>query len=237
MSKLMWMVAVAAIIGGATAVYAQKADTPARNPDGTKIYIMPKDVRCYVLKKEQTTYCTDLKGAPITGELRKYRENELIRTYRLKDGFLEGKAMSYYIKGGIMSEKPYTKGKLNGAVKNYYENGIVSEVIPYIDGRQEGVTKYYYDNGYMQGQGIYVNGKQNGMSRIYDRTGELVFELSFNNDVLVSGYCMIKDTPDGKPRKQELSDTAINLLNRGELVIRSEILSDRCAFERANATK
>ena len=72
---------------------------------------------------------------------------------------------------------------------------------------------------------------------IYDRTGELVFELSFNNDVLVSGYCMIKDTPDGKSRKQELSDTAINLLNRGELVIRSEILSDRCAFEQANGAK
>lgn len=237
MSKLMWMVAAAAIIGGTTAVYAQKADAPAQKPDGTKIYIMPDDVRCYVLKKDQTTYCTDLQGAPITGELRKYRDNELIRTYQLKDGFLEGNAMSYYIKGGVMSEKPYTRGKLNGAVKNYYENGTVSEVIPYIDGSQEGVTKYYYDNGYMQGQGIYVNGKQNGMSRIYDRNGELVFELNFNDGVLVSGYCMIKDTPDGKPRKQELSDTAIELLNRGELVVEPEILSDRCAFEQANGTK
>ena len=79
----MWMVAAAAIIGGTTAVYAQKADTPAQKPDGTKIYVMPDDVRCYVLKKDQTTYCTDLQGAPITGELRKYRDNELIRTYQL----------------------------------------------------------------------------------------------------------------------------------------------------------
>lgn len=82
----------------------EPAPAAAQPADG--VYIIPDDVRCYVRKEDRVTFCTDHDGAPINGEMRKYREDELIRTYPLKDGVLNGTAVSYYISGGILAEKP-----------------------------------------------------------------------------------------------------------------------------------
>ncbi len=230
--KLAWTMAATVIFSSINAVAdvspdAEEETVAQKQP---KVYIMPDDVRCHLLKKERITYCIDKHGEPITGELRKYREGELIRSYPLQKGILEGTAVSYYIRGGILSEKPYTKGKLNGTVKNYYENGKVKDVLPYINGVQEGVTKIYYKNGYLQGQGIYINGKQNGMTRLYDTAGNLVYELQYNNDILTSGYCLTQKSPQSAPSKHELTDEDINQLNKNQTSLELKILPDRCAL-------
>lgn len=230
--KLALAMAAAVVCGGinAAADVSPVAAEETAAPEQPKVYVMPDDVRCYLLKNERITYCTDKQGQPITGEMRKYREGELIRSYPLQNGILEGTAVSYYIHGGILSEKPYTKGKLNGAVKNYYENGKVSEVLPYINGIQEGVTKIYYENGYLQGQGIYIGGKQNGMTRLYDTAGNLVYELQYSDNRLASGYCLTQKSPQAAPAKHELSAEEISLLNKNEIILELKILPDRCAF-------
>ena len=132
------------------------AETDFSGSPAEAVYIIPDDVRCYVRKEDRVTFCTDHDGAPINGEMRKYREDELIRTYPLKDGVLNGTAVSYYISGGILAEKPYKDGKLDGVAKTYYKTGKEETVVPYTAGKREGVAKYYYQNGYMQGQGIYM---------------------------------------------------------------------------------
>ena len=89
------------ILAAADISAPEPAPTAAQPADG--VYIIPDDVRCYVRKEDRVTFCTDHDGAPINGEMRKYREDELIRTYPLKDGVLNGTADSYYISGGILA--------------------------------------------------------------------------------------------------------------------------------------
>ena len=212
-------------------IFPEPAPTAAQPADG--VYIIPDDVRCYVRKEDRVTFCTDHDGAPINGEMRKYREDELIRTYPLKDGVLNGTAVSYYISGGILAEKPYKDGKLDGVAKTYYKTGKEETVVPYTAGKREGVAKYYYQNGYMQGQGIYINGRLNGPSRLYDESGELVYELTYENDTVVSAYCMYKKNPDtGKRYRKDLDAGIVDLINRKQIAPKPVIVENKCAMER-----
>lgn len=213
---------------GLEAASSPRAKTPG-------VYIIPDDVRCYVRKEDRVTFCTDLDGAPVNGEMRKYREDELIRTYPLKDGVLNGTAVSYYISGGILAEKPYKDGKLDGVAKTYYKTGKEETVVPYTAGKREGVAKYYYQNGYMQGQGIYIDGRLNGSSRLYDTTGDLVYELTYQNDTVTSAYCMYKKSPDtGKRYRKDLDAGIVDLINRKQIAPKPVIIENKCAMERVS---
>ncbi len=208
-------------------------EIPQEKPEETKIYIMPDEVKCYIRKQDRITFCTDLAGKPITGELRKYRENELVRRYTLNKGILNGTVISYYINGDVLSEKPYTKGKLNGVVKTYYKNNKIESLTPYQNGVKEGVAKFYYDNGYMQEQGIYIGGKLNGQYRLYDKTGEMVYELVFENDSLASGYCMYKKKEnDDKRYKQELDANTLDMLRKHQVALDNTIIVNGCSMKR-----
>lgn len=219
------------ILAAADVSAPEPALAAAQPADG--VYIIPDDVRCYVRKEDRVTFCTDHDGAPINGEMRKYREDELIRTYPLKDGVLNGTAVSYYISGGILAEKPYKGGKLDGVAKTYYKTGKEETVVPYTAGKREGVAKYYYQNGYMQGQGIYINGRLNGPSRLYDESGELVYELTYENDTVVSAYCMYKKNPDtGKRYRKDIDAGIVDLINRKQIAPKPVIVENKCAMER-----
>lgn len=211
----------------------EAASSPRAKTPG--VYIIPDDVRCYVRKEDRVTFCTDHDGAPVNGEMRKYREDELIRTYPLKDGVLNGTAVSYYISGGILAEKPYKDGKLDGVAKTYYKTGKEETVVPYTAGKREGVAKYYYQNGYMQGQGIYIGGRLNGSSRLYDTTGDLVYELTYQNDTVTSAYCMYKKSPDtGKRYRKDLDAKTVEMINRRQIAPKPMIIENKCAMERVS---
>lgn len=217
-----------------SAVATVMAEDVERQEESPKIYIIPDEVKCYVRKEDRITFCTDLEGNPITGELRKYREGEVIRQYPLEKGILDGTVLSYYINGDILSEKPYEKGKLNGVVKSYYKRNKLESAIPYQKGYKEGVAKFYYENGYMQEQGIYIGGKLNGQYRLYDKTGEMVYELTFQNNTLISGYCMYKKSAtDPKRYKQNLDEKTLSMLKKHQIVLDTTIVVNGCAMKKA----
>ena len=208
-------------------------EIPQEKPEETKIYIMPDEVKCYIRKQDRITFCTDLAGKPITGELRKYRENELVRRYTLNKGILNGTVISYYINGDVLSEKPYTKGKLNGVVKTYYKNNKIESLTPYQNGVKEGVAKFYYDNGYMQEQGIYIGGKLNGQYRLYDKTGEMVYELVFENYFWASVFFFYNNKQhDDKRYKQELDANTLDMLRKHQVALDNTIIVNGCSMKR-----
>lgn len=226
MSKIMPLAAVAVLCFTASSLIAQ--ETPSSN-----VYIIPDDASCTVRKEDRVTFCTDKEGNPITGELRKYRERELIRTYPLENGILNGTAMSYYINSGVLSEKPYVNGKLHGLVKTYYKNGKTESITPYTNGAKEGVAKSYYENGYMQAQGIFIGNSLNGASRMYDERGEFVYELTYQNNTIISGYCMYKTEPDnGKYYKKALAPQVIQMINSKKIAPKPIIIANKCAMEK-----
>ncbi len=232
MRKILPYTVVTALLLSSVSLIAQ--EMPREEQTETKIYIIPDEVKCYVRKQDRITFCTDLNGEPITGELRKYQENELIRKYPLAKGILDGVVVSYYTNGDLLSEKPYTKGKLNGAVKTYYKNNKIESIVPYQKGTKEGVVKFYYTNGYMQEQGIYIGGKLNGQYRLYDKSGEMVYELFFENNALISGYCMYKKKENDEKRyKQELDAITLDMLKKHEVVLDNTIILNGCSMKKA----
>lgn len=236
MRKILPCTVVTALLLSGVSLVAQ--EIPQEEPTETKIYIIPDEVKCYVRKQDKITFCTDLNGEPITGELRKYQENELIRKYPLTKGVLEGMVVSYYTNGDLLSEKPYTKGKLNGVVKTYYKNNKIESITPYQNGIKEGVAKFYYDNGYMQEQGIYIGGKLNGQYRLYDKSGDMVYELMFQDNSLVSGYCMYKKKKnDDKRYKQELDAKTLDMLKKHQIVLDSTIAVNGCSMKKGKQGK
>ncbi len=228
MRKILPCTIAALLLTGVVAVMAEDAEPQKESP---KIYIIPDEVKCYMRKEDRITFCTDLAGNPITGELRKYREGELIRQYPLTQGILDGTVISYYINGDILSEKPYEKGKLNGIAKTYYKHNKLESTTPYKKGYKEGVAKFYYENGYMQEQGIYIGGKLNGQYRLYDKTGEMVYELTFQNNALISGYCMYKKSEtDTKRYKQNLDEKTLSMLKKHQIFLETTIEVNGCAM-------
>lgn len=236
MRKILPCAVAATLLLSGVSLIAQ--EVPQEKQVETKIYIMPGEVKCYIRKQDRLTICTDLEGKPITGELRKYQENELVRRYPLVKGIIEGTVISYYTNGDVLSEKPYTKGKLNGVVKTYYKNNKIESITPYQNGVKEGVVKFYYNNGYMQEQGIYIGGKLNGQYRLYDKSGDMVYELTFQNNSLASGYCMYKKKEnDDKRYKQELDANTLEMIKKHEVVLDNTIVVNGCSMKRGKKIK
>lgn len=192
--------------------FSALADADGKATPQKEFYIIPEDVKCRVNKKDKITRCTDLNGTLITGEMRKFRENTLIRSYPLKDGILEGMAKAYYISGNKLSEKPYKKGQLDGLVKTYYKNGTLETATPYQKGKKEGVAKAYYENGTLEWQGIYINNALNGASRLYATNGNPIWELKFSQQFLQSGVCLVTEE-NGSITKYKISKEKIQCYN------------------------
>lgn len=194
-----------------------------------KIYIAPDEAHCLYSKSKKTMRCIDNEGAPITGIIHKYKENQLIREYPVKDGFVEGKAVTHYINGAIMAEKPYTAGKLNGEVKSYNEDGKLVKITPYVDGRNEGVEKHYAEEGFLQGQVVIVNGKFNGPAKLYDKDGNTIVDLTYAQNRVANGSCYYKDK--GKIVSRTLSAKEVSALNKGKQAPAETLGEGDCTFE------
>lgn len=191
-------------------------------------YLIPHDVKCVVKKKEKITYCKDLNGQPITGEMRRYHDNNLIHLYPMENGVLNGTAYTYFSNGNIYTEKKYNKGNLNGISKEYYKSGIIKEEISYLNGKKEGVSKMYHENGNMLSQTVYKGNKANGETRIYDENQTMLYTFKNQNDKLISGTYFYK-TENNKINQTTIPEIIISAINNACLQINIELTESQCA--------
>lgn len=213
------------LLSSSTGNTAEEAAVP-------QIYIVPTDAECSYNKTNRTMSCTDKDGAPITGEVRQYQENTLVRQYPVVEGLVEGLAVAHYTTGELMTEKPYTAGKLNGEIKSYDERGRLQKITPYVDGKKEGVEKEYHEDGYLQVQAIIVNGKYNGAAKMYDKDGNTLLDLTYANNKIARGSCYYKaNDAKGEIVSRNLSGKEISSFNKGELAPSETLGTGDCAFE------
>lgn len=197
--------------------------------------VIPDDARCVVKKADKTTYCTDKSGTPITGELRKYRDNVMLRQYPLQNGLLNGAAVTYDTRGRKRSEKEYEKGLLNGFAREYSSSGALESEISYVSGKKQGPAKYYNEYGGLLAQAEYADNRLNGNMRIYDEKGALLYGFKNENDKYVSGtYYYL--TPGGGSGQTEIPAVIISALNHKCLELRKKKTTSLCAavFDSAN---
>jgi len=191
------------------------------------IYIIPEEAKCTLRKADKLTYCTDLDGKPITGELHRYQNNNLIRMYPLQDGLLNGAAITYYANGRPKSEKTYTKGILNGPVREYYYNGSLQSEIPYVNGKKEGIAKSYQEDGKMFSQMIYSEDALNGEMRLYTPEGKTLYSFENEENKLVSGTYFFR-RPNGID-DLDIPEVIIEALNHACVELQEKMTDSACA--------
>lgn len=198
----------------------------AQNKD---YYVIPKDVKCMVKKSDKLTYCYDLKGRPITGEMRRYRNGDLRHSYFLKKGILDGTSTTYFTDGSINIQKTYTNGKLNGITKKNYKNGNPEEETSYVKGVKEGVSKKYYETGGLLSQTVYKNDKVNGDYRIYDTSQNIIYNLKVENSLVKSGMYHYL-TKENKKTSSQIPDLIIQSINNKCSEIHISFNTSTCAI-------
>lgn len=209
---------------GLVAALFSNINTAQSDPE---IYIIPEEAKCVIRKADKLTFCTDLEGKPITGELHRYQDNTLIRMYPLKDGLLEGTAITYYANGRPKSEKTYTAGILNGSVREYYDSGSLQDEIPYVNGIKEGIAKSYREDGKMFSQMIYVEDALNGEMRLYTPEGKTLYSFENEENKLVSGTYYFR-RPNGIDML-DIPQIVIEALNHSCLELQEELTDSACA--------
>ena len=209
---------MASILLASTGAYAQEKS----------YYSIPKDVKCMVKKSNKITYCNDLNGNPITGEMRRYYNGDLKHSYMLENGILEGASITYYRDRSVKTEKIYKNGMLNGITTEYYKNGNPKEEASYVNGKQEGITKQYYEEGGLMSQAVYQNDKINGEYHIYDKSQQLIYNFKSINSALKSGTYYYK-TEKQQTKSSEIPEVIIKAIGHKCAQIHMSSSDNPCA--------
>lgn len=165
--------------------------------DRSKVYTVPDDVKCQSVATEllsdeeetslspKTTYCTDIKGKPLNGQMIKYHNGIALKRYPMKEGKLHGQGKIYYKNGRLKTVLNYKNGILNGLVMEFDKRGNIIEKVPYVNGKKEGIATYFNEKNISKF--IYENDKIQGKARIWDsQTKQKIYDLQLATDKLVA---------------------------------------------------
>ncbi|MCW3083187.1 MAG: hypothetical protein JWP12_553 [Bacteroidetes bacterium] len=137
-----------------------------------------------------------------------YNDSHIMESSTFKDNNRVGKFTSYYDYPAktLKEEANYEKGTPVGDYKEYYRNGKLSEVGVYSkSGEKDGTWKDYYEDGTLSSEETYNDGKRNESSKYYDKSGKLIEEYIYKNDILqeykaydLTGKIVYQNKKDGR---------------------------------------
>lgn len=129
------------------------------------------------------------QGKP-NGIVKEYNEDGTLLSYdEFKDGTPHGKSIIYQKDNKILKEWHYNMGKETKVGKVYYQDGTPQLEVDF----DNGTLKYYYENGQLQTLAHFNDSGYNGLWSIYNEDGSLKAELTYENNLGTSGYCLNKD--------------------------------------------
>lgn len=142
---------------------------------------------CYNLAFAQ--YTTIVKSAEENNKPEEYIEyydsgKVLLKSFKDKDGKINGKTTVYYENGNKNGEGMLENGKQQGEWKYYLENGeLVSSTETYLNGVLHGSYKEYYENLSYKKTGQYTNGKKEGIWRSFFENDQKRYEYYKDDNV------------------------------------------------------
>ena len=104
-----------------------------------------------------------------------------------KDGYREGKFISYFSSGKISEESNWKAGEKNGPLISYYPDGSIKETTNYTNNQEDGYVKDFYVNGKLKSEGWKVEGERQQSFLFYNGAGELSSKEYYLNGEL-NGY-------------------------------------------------
>lgn len=92
---------------------------------------------------------SDDKGSIFSGIFNNYYENNTLKnTFYIKNGKIEGKAITYHKNGKIFQILSYKNGLFDGESKSFDENGVITGIGHYKKGKKIG-TWLVFSEGYL----------------------------------------------------------------------------------------
>ena len=93
----------------------------------------------------------------------------------------------YYLSGRVFWAGSLKNDKRNGLWTAWYGNGIVWSTGFYKDGINIGLSEAFYENGLLSCSKIYNDkGQLNGIVKYFSPAGELLAEIDYKNDTIIS---------------------------------------------------
>ena len=97
------------------------------------------------------------------------------------EGKLDGKSTRYYPTGGISEEINWVKDSREGPWLQYFEDGTPRLKGRYKNNLLNGKYEVYFGNSTIMMSGVYLDNKSNGTWSYFDETGNLLYNLEYNN--------------------------------------------------------
>lgn len=95
---------------------------------------------------------------------------------------LNGKWITYTLRGTILNFKTYQNDSLNGISRDYWiDQKTIMDEIEYFNGQSKYVQRHFYSNGNLKDEISYLYNKLNGRGRKFYEDGTLQEEVNFAN--------------------------------------------------------
>ncbi len=122
-----------------------------------------------------------------------YKSGVLLAKIPYRNDMLQGDVEVYYPSTNIKMHQSYDNNLPINTGKMYFENGNIALTQNYQNGQIDGIqTRYFHDGNQIESTISYSNGTLNGNSKIYYETNELLAEVNFQDDVIISNTCYDK---------------------------------------------
>ena len=153
-----------------------------------------------------TAVCSYSKGKK-DGEQQLWFRNGQQKEFRqYKDGKEEGVCKSWYSNGSRMAETEYRKGLRHGTAKEWSDLSKPLSISTYVSGKLEGVKTGFYHSGEKQYESLFHKGQRQGRKVSWDRTGEIIADGLYLNDLPWSGTFIIQWNTEDNWTKAEFKD-------------------------------
>ena len=161
----------------------------------TADYVLNDTAFCPGLDENDGGYveCTDKNGELITGRIVAYFDNgNISRSFRVKNGVLDGKAKVFYENGNCKKEMFFKNGEIHGNAKQWHESGKLEIE----DIEKNGTTNrtVYREDGSIYLTMSFQNHQLNGVRKTYDVNGKIVEEIDYTD----GKPGLVREYKDGK---------------------------------------
>lgn len=110
-----------------------------------------------------------------------YSNGQLAEEQYYQDGVLEISEI-WYLNGTLCSKDFFKNGRFHGERRWWYSTGQIRLEQFWNNGNIEGVEKHYYDNGRLFDHGIYTNGNREGAFRSWHKDGHILKKAFYRNN-------------------------------------------------------
>jgi hypothetical protein len=112
-----------------------------------------------------------------------YKNGNLMRSFTIRDGLVDGSYKFYSDSGQLVSDQLYRNGAMDGPLTTYYRNGQIKSVSNFSNNQLQGSAKEYYENGNLKKESNFTGEpfRFTGQATTYYESGKIESEITMSD--------------------------------------------------------